>query len=516
MVDLARLVSRASAAYRNDVAVVDGTLQRTFGEVEDRSNRLANVFGGLVARAGARVALLMSNCAQFVESDLAILKAGLVKVPINPRLTESEREHILRHSGAELVVFAPEHAAFVAAMRDRVPTLRQAVALGPCDLDVPAYEELLTAASAREPRLTIDPDAPSFILYTSGTTGRPKGAVSTFRSRLAATVHMLADELDVREGDGMVHVGHLSHGSGSKILAFYLRGARNIVVPKFDPEAFFDVVARERGTGSFMVPTMLGLLCDSPARQGKDIGSLRTVSYGGAPIAPALLRRAVETFGPIFVQVYGSCEAPHPVTVMRKDEHVRYLGDDKHLSSLGREATAVEVRLVNAEGEEVAEGTAGEILIRGGNVMQGYWNDPGATADVFRGDFYRSGDAAVRGDDGYLYMVDRVRDLIITGGLNVYPAEVEAALLSHPAIAEAAVIGVPDEVWGENVKAFVSLRPGMTCTADELIEHSRKRLAGYKKPKSVEFLATLPKGSTGKILKREIREKYWAGRSRAV
>jgi acyl-CoA synthetase (AMP-forming)/AMP-acid ligase II len=517
MIDLAVLVDRAAVRYADLPAVVDGDRTFTFREINRRANRLANALHHLSGQEPGRVSLLLPNCAEMVESDLALIKAGKTKVPINVRLVDAEREHVLRDSGAETVIFDAHYAPWVAEVSGRLPELRHLIAVGGNVEAAHSYDSLLASASDRSPRAVVAPDDPNFILYTSGTTGRPKGAVATNRSRLAATTSMLLDELDAKPGDGMVHIGSMAHGSGSKTLAYFLRGARNLPVRKFEPDRFLDLVERENATGTFVVPTMIAMLVDALREQGATPpASLRTISYGGAPITPARLSEALDVFGNVFVQVYGSCEAPHPVMVLDKDAH-RVTSDQFHrLGSVGRETTLCEVKLAGVDGEEVTPGDPGEMWVRGPNVMREYWRNEEATASALVDGWYRTGDVARRDDDGFLYIVDRIRDMIITGGLNVYPAEVEAAIARHEAVADVAVIGVPDEQWGESVKALIVLRQGATSGEEELLEHCRVHLAGYKKPKSIDFVEGLPKGSTGKTLKRELRAPYWEGHVRAV
>jgi acyl-CoA synthetase (AMP-forming)/AMP-acid ligase II len=510
------LIERAAAWHADRVAVVDPTRSLTFREVDRRANRLANALLSFEPTPGARVALLMPNRAEFVEADFAIAKAGKVKLPINTRLSDAEREYLIENSGADTLVFDVRFAEFVEEARARLPALRHLVAIGGGASGAEDYEALLAKASDTAPSIQRDDESPSFLLYTSGTTGRPKGATSTQRSRRAATLSMLAEEIEADPGDAMVHVGAVAHGSGSKILAYFLRGARNILVPRWDPEAFLELVARERATGSFMVPTMMSALAEASRHSKADWSSLRAISYGGAPIAPAKLEEVIDRLGQVFVQVYGSCEAPHPLTVLPRAEHRVPKGKEARLASIGRETAQTELRLVDEAGNPVAPGEKGEMWVRGGHLMSGYWANPEATAEAFEGDWYRTGDVAYRDEDGYYYVVDRARDMVISGGLNVYPAEVEACLHRHPAVLETAVIGVPDEEWGESVKAVVVVRPGMSLSEAEVIEHCREHLAGYKKPRSVDFVVELPKGSTGKILKRDLRAPYWEGRERRV
>ncbi|MCU1375827.1 MAG: AMP-dependent synthetase and ligase [Actinomycetia bacterium] len=515
MTPIPETIALAAASFGSAVAVSDGTHELSFAEVDARSNRLANALLALSPAHGARVAILTPNRLESVELDFAIAKAGKVRVPVNTRLSTEERAYILQDSGAEALVFDATEAPFVAAVKERLG-LAHVIAMG---ADVPgalSYDRLVSEADDAMPRVPLEADDASFILYTSGTTGRPKGATATQASRWAATRNMLEDEIDARPGDAMVHVGSMAHGSGSKVLAYFMCGARNIAVAKFDANGFLDLVERERATASFLVPTMISMLLEARRTNTADLSSLKTITYGGAPIAPAVLREALTVFGNVFVQVYGSCEAPHPVLVLRPEDHVVGPGDEVRLSSVGRVTSGCEVMVADADGNQVPTGTKGEMWIRGANVMCGYWENPVATSEVMVDGWYRTGDVATCNDEGYFHIVDRERDMIISGGLNVYPAEVEAALHAHPAVLECAVFGVPDSAWGEAVQAAVVLREGAEVTEVDLIDHCREVLAGYKKPRSVAFLPELPKGPTGKILKRALRDPYWAGEARAV
>lgn len=506
------LVTRAAAWFGERPAVVDGNRTASFADVDRRSNRLANALMGLGGGVGTRVAMLTPNRLESVEIDFGIAKSGRVRVPLNTRLTVDEQAFVVSDAGAEVLVFDAAEEDAAEQLRALCPDLRQLVRMGPGRLGLD-YEDALAGASAAPPGVALDPAAPSFLLYTSGTTGRPKGATATNRSRLAATANMLADEIDPHPGDGMVHVGSMAHGSGSKVLAHFVRGSRNLPVRAWDPQGFLALLARERATHSFLVPTMIAALTDAAPADPRGRESLRAITYGGSPIAPIRLEEAIERFGPRFVQVYGSCEAPHPVLVLPPHEHAR---PGPHLASAGREVLAVRTRLVGPDGADVAEGEPGELWVRGPNVMTGYWGRPDADREVFQDGWYRTGDVVRRGDGGYLTVVDRLREMIISGGYNVYPAEVEAALARHPGLSEVAVIGVPDERWGEAVKAVVVARAGAAPTEREIVEHCAAVLAGYKKPRSVDFVDALPKGATGKIAKRVLREPYWAGRERHV
>lgn len=514
MISIPYVIARAARTYGDAVAVTDGRRSLSFRDVDERSNRLANGLLALSSEPSGRVAILTPNRLESVELDFAIAKAGKVRVPVNTRLSTDERAYILENSAAETLLFDSGEAEFVAAVRDRVPRCTF-VAVGAVTEGTVHYDALRADGRAVDPGVVLRPEDPSFILYTSGTTGRPKGATATQASRWAATVSMLTDEIDAVPGDGMVHVGSMAHGSGSKVLAYFLRGARNIAVAKWDADAFIDLVSRERATASFLVPTMISMLVEARrVNRHADLSTLKTLSYGGAPIAPALLRDALDELGNVFVQVYGSCEAPHPVLVLSRADHVD--ADDARLGSVGREVTACQVTIADEDGGAVAPGDKGEMWIKGDNVMRGYWDNPEATAAVMVDGWYRTGDIATQDGDGFFTIVDRERDMIISGGLNVYPAEVEAALHRHPAVLECAVFGVPDPRWGEAVTAAVVVRAGAVVTESDLVEHCRHLVAGYKKPQRIEFHAQLPKGATGKILKRSLRDPHWVGQSRAV
>jgi acyl-CoA synthetase (AMP-forming)/AMP-acid ligase II len=509
MPGLASKVHRAARWYSDSVAVVDGNRRVTFTELERRSNRLANALIGLGEDTGGHVSLLLPNSVEYVEADLALVKAGKAKVPVNVRLSADERAYVIGNCEADTLITDAAGLASVADARDDLPRLRNVLVVGGSAEGERGYEDTLARASDRAPGLAEDPEAPSVILYTSGTTGRPKGAVASFRSRWLTMVNMMMCELGAVPGDGMVHAGSMAHGSGSKTLAFFLSGARNLPMAKFDGEKFVDLVTRERATHTFLVPTMIASIIDA-LEAGAERPPLKTLSYGGAPIAESLLRKALDRLGPVLFQVYGSCEAPHPITVLSKADHADLR--DGRAASIGREALGSEV-VVGAPGEEVEEG---ELLVGGATAMTGYWNNPEATEAAFVDGYYRTGDVARRDADGYLYILDRRREMIISGGLNVYPAEVERVLNEHPGVGEVAVIGVPDERWGETVMAVIVPAPGSEASEEALLDHCRDRMAGYKKPKTVRFVDDLPKGSTGKILKRELREEFWAGRERMV
>jgi acyl-CoA synthetase (AMP-forming)/AMP-acid ligase II len=495
---IADLVERASDRFAPRVAIVDGERSLTFAEVGVRSARLANVLLDLAPERGTRVAVLLMNRLEVVEVDFAIARAGKVKAPINPRLSNDERQFMIANCGAEIVVTEGSDFERVEAIRAELPMLRHVLNVD----DHSTYADLMERAGSSRPDVVIELDQPSMILHTSGTTGRPKGATTTQRARVLSAVNMLLDEFMPSEDDGMVHAAPMSHGSGSKILPFYTRGARSITLSRFDPDLFFKAVTTQGGTSTFLVPTMIRMLLDAPTRQNYDLSTLRNITYGGAAMPMALAEEALAAFGPILTQVYGSCEAPHPVTSLSSVDHLS--SGHGHLSSAGHATNGVQLRIVDSSGDDVEPGEPGELLIRGDHLMSGYWNDDKATSEAFVDGWYRSGDVATLSPMGFVSIVGREREMLISGGFNVYPAEVEAALHRHPSISEAAVFGVPDELWGEVVGAAIVVREGHELSQDDVTNHSRAILADYKLPRRVFFVDSLPKGNTGKVLKQEL------------
>ena len=520
MNQLADMISRAGFYYADKVAVVSDHQRFTFAQVNARANQLTRALMDIGVEKGDRVGVLLPNCSQFIETDFALIKGGFVRLPVNPRLKPAEYAYMLNNAGAATLVLGAGFAEDIAALRPELTSIRHYIQVG--GDGVPdfalAYETLVSGANDADIGVDVEESDPYQILYTSGTTGKPKGAVTTFRSRLSTLATVLIDEMPVHPDDALLSVAPLAHGGGTKILPHFVRGAKNVLLPRFDLETFCKTIAEERITTVWMVPTMITMLLEYPDREKYDFSSLKSVVYAAAPMPEATLRRALSAFGNIFVQVYGLSEAPNPVLLLPKADHMVDGNDDqvRRLQSAGREVFGVRVRVINAEGGDITPGEIGEIIIQGHNIMTEYWNLPEATAETIKDGWLYTGDMATVDKAGYVFIVDRRKDMIISGGFNVYPREIEEEIYKHPAVLEAAVIGVPDERWGESVKAVVSRRPGMELTAEELMTSIEDRISGYKKPKSVEFMDELPKGPNGKILKREIKDRYWAGYNRMV
>lgn len=510
-VPIQRLVERALRTYARRTAIVDGDRRATYADLDVRSARAANALLAAGAGADRPVALYLPNCAEFVEADVAAQRAGITRVGIGDRLSGEEARFILEHARACVLITTP-------ALRERLELPGQSdVAVWVVGDGGPqGYETALASGAPTLSVAPVGPDHPSFVLYTSGTTGRPKGAAHTHGSRTAGLVNMCASgELALDTQSVFLHAGPLTHGSGSKLMAVLANGGTNVVMPKFDLGAFAQLAARERATHTFLVPTMLQRLLDADPAVHDAVRGLRQISFGGSPIAPVTFRRAVERFGPILTQVYGTSEAPHPLTLLKPADYAQGL-DDALLQSAGRPTALTELKIAGDDGSELSVGQAGEVLVRAPQIMRGYWRDPEASAKVLDAEgWYATGDVAAVDEDGFVTFRDRKRDLIISGGLNVYPSEVERVLAEHPGIRQVAVVGAPDEEWGEIVVAFVvPSDPGLS--AEHVVEWSRSHLAGYKKPRRVILRDQLPMGATSKVLKRRLKEELWAGQERLV
>ncbi|MEO8080860.1 MAG: AMP-binding protein [Caldimonas sp.] len=509
---LADLIARAGRQYSGRDAVIGARRTMTFAEVDDESSRLARWLSATLGLGkGERVAILLGNCPEFVVADFALVKAGLIRVPVNPRYARAEVEFILAHSGAAVLVTDAERAGTLAGINEAAPALKRVLVADAGEASVPpgtiGWGEAQRGAAPGDFFVDTD-DADGYMIgYTSGTTGRPKGALTTVGARWANIFNCYANEMFVTTADTMLHVASLAHGSGTKVLPLFARGAKNVMLAKFSPAEFFRLVEAHRVTISWMVPTLVAMLTDSPERQLFDVSSLQTVIYGGAPMPEPVLERALAAFGPIFVQIYGLTEAPHPDLVLGKLEHLinPATGGRRAAGATGRAAVGVQLRLVDTAGRDVPIGEPGEIVVAGAHVMSGYWNDAAATAETLIGGWCHTGDIARVDTEGFFRIVDRKKEMIISGGYNIYPREVEDVLYRHADVEECAVVGMPDELWGETVHAFIVPVPGHTVAGDDMAAFCARELAGYKKPRSVTTLSELPKTANGKIDKKALR-----------
>ncbi|MGH3319982.1 MAG: class I adenylate-forming enzyme family protein [Streptosporangiaceae bacterium] len=509
------LVRRGAVRYGTRTAVIFGDQSLSFRAVDDAANRMAHVIGGLGIRPGDRVALLVNNGLWSIPVDFACLKAGVARVPLNARLSADEHERMLAETGARLLVYSADLDERALELAGRVDGLRLAC-LGPPERpdDVDLFDAMKDA-SAADPLLPAGPDDVILIIYTSGTTGQLKAAQHTQASYAAIAANILANLVSPRRGDVMLHAASLIHASGTFVLPYWLHGAVSAVLTGFDPGAYLDAIQEYRATAVNLVPTMLAMLFASGEAQRTDVSSLDTIVYGASPMPRPVIDEAMESWGPRFVQYYGQTEAPLCLTVLDKSDHLDP-DRDTLLGSCGH--PVVDAELVVADGGgPVPTGEIGEIRVRAPFGMAGYYNAPELNAETLTGDgWIRTRDLARFDERGYLHLVDRTSDMIVTGGYNVYPREVEDALMAHPGVAECAVVGAPDPTWVEAVTAFVVLAPGRAVGEEELRGAVRAGLAAYKVPKRIHVVDAIPKSAVGKILRRALRDPLWAGRERSI
>ncbi|MGE0138937.1 MAG: class I adenylate-forming enzyme family protein [Ilumatobacteraceae bacterium] len=491
---------RALTVAPDEIAVVSGDHRLTYAQTWDRCCRLAGALFGLGLQPGDRVAIVAANSHRYLEAYYAVPAAGLVLVPLNARWSGPELRYALADSQTRVLITDRESS-------DLADVVEHIVQLPD------AYEALIDGAPLHDLGVGVHENDLAGLFYTGGTTGASKGVMLTHRNLIANAQNMQAVGRLTAEDSWLV-VAPLFHAAGTvAALATVWVAGRHVVLGAFDPAAALDLIERERVTTTLAVPTMLAAITDEQLARPRDVSSMRMLSHGGAPCATEVLRRTARAFpGAELIHLYGATEtAPIATTFPHEERHLETdLG-----RSCGQPAVGVDVKVVDADGKDVGPGTVGEIVIRGPNVMQGYWNKPEQTEAALHDGWYRSGDLGYADERSFVFLVDRAKDMIVTGAENVYSTEVEEALYTHPAIAEAAVFGVPDERWGEAVYAMVVLRE--PATAEELQQHCRERIAGYKVPKQIVISDDpLPKSGAGKILKREIREPYWQGRTARV
>ncbi|PBC47175.1 class I adenylate-forming enzyme family protein [Rhodococcus sp. ACPA1] len=498
---IAQLLADAARRDPDAIAWKYADREASYSQFVLQISALADRLRELGLTPGDRVLLCVPNRPELLTVLWATLWAGMVTVPLNSHLHRDEVRYALNDSGARAILVSSETASVL----DNIDTTDAGIAVLHAEgliesLLLPRYPQMPAEAA---------PTDPAWLFYTSGTTGRPKGATLTHRNLLAMTLHYLADVDSVERGSVFVHAAPLTHGSGLYMLPALARGATNVIYsePSFDAAKFLDLIEREKVThAAFLAPTMLRRLITSSGRAPREGSTLRSIVVGGAPMYRADLSVAIEAFGPIITQIYGQGEAPMSITVMPASELVGKEGRGRaERGACGRPFTGVQVRVVDDRDESAPENQDGEVWVQGDVVMRGYWENPEATHKTVHDGWLRTGDIGHLDANGYLYLTDRAKDVIITGGSNVYPREVEEALLTHPAVREVAVIGTPDPEWGESIRAFVVPEDGITVNEQELIAHVRDRLASFKKPRSIEFRTELPKNATGKILKRQLK-----------
>ena len=501
--NLAALLFDVARRLLQQPAVSDERHSWNYGEFAERVARLA---GGLRARGlapGDRVLLSLENCGEFFELLFGCWAAGLCAVPANARLHPREVEYIAENSGARLLVATAGLAEPLGPLAGAVDSLAEVISTRTAD-----YDSLLTSAPPLRPEPG-DPTDRAWLFYTSGTTGRPKGAVLSHRNLLFMSQCYYADIDRVDERDAHVLAAPVSHGAGLYALPFVLKGAHQLVLPHFDVADILQVIRRHPRVSMFAAPTMLTRLADAPETGGADLTNLKTIYYGGGPMYVSDLEKALGLFGPRLYQLFGQGESPMTITGLSKRLHADTADPRwrERLGSCGVPRTGVLVRVVDDNDDEMPPGEVGEVVTRSDGVMEGYWENPAANAETMRGGWLHTGDLGSMDEDGFLTLRDRSKDMIISGGSNIYPREIEEVLLRHPDLVEAAIVGRPHPDWGEEVVAFVVTKPGVAVERAALDRLCLDHIARFKRPREYRFVDSLPKNNYGKVLKTELRQK---------
>jgi acyl-CoA synthetase (AMP-forming)/AMP-acid ligase II len=524
---LTEILPRAVSSYPEKTGVVCGGTRLTYAQVGARVGALTAALQSFAIKPGDRLGLLHKNCHRVLETYFAAVHAGAVLVPLNYRLTAKDLAFIIDDTETRLMIADTEFAdlAGSAAKQSRRGCRIIWSRNKDCDeVTLPGdyYEEVVKNGIRGElPVPNASETDAANLYYTSGTTGRQKGVILTQKNIYSHALGTIAD-LKLHDGDVWVHIAPMFHLADAwAIWAITWVGGRHVMVGKFAAPEVLRLLVEQAITITNLIPTMLNDLVHCPDAEAYDYPSLRLLMSGGAPISPSLVQRLVNTFHCEYVQTYGLTETSPYLTFSLLKEHLNVLSEEERMryrSMTGRAALGVELRVVDEFNQDVQRDnqTVGEIIARGDRVTPGYWKLPDATEEAFCDGWFRTGDLATIDSEGYLNIVDRKKDAIVTGGEVVYSTEVENALYEHPAVLEAAVVGIPDERWGEAIKAVVVLKPGQSLTAEALIAHCQGRLARFKCPRSVDFIAALPRTGSGKIAKKEIRDPYWAGQTKRV
>jgi acyl-CoA synthetase (AMP-forming)/AMP-acid ligase II len=510
--NVAAMIEWSARRNAERVAFADESGERTYATVNGRANAIGNALIALGVAKGDRVGVLVGNQVEYPEAEFGIVKAGAVRVPM-----------LITSSSQEIVSFLElSDAAVVIASEQGLPQLREAVAavgrpvtviaIGDAEPGEVSYEAMILAASSELPAVDLDEDDPYAVRFTGGTTGMPKGILMDHRCMTHVIDNMLLN-WQIPEGEVVCHFHPLSHAAGKVMYTWWMRGARQVIMPAFNFQAdeLLATIERERVNSLFMIPTALNVLLDSPRLAEFDTSSLRMVIYGGAPIPVRRIEEGLEAFGPVFFQIYGCSESPNVLTTLLPEDHVFAPGSKppRRIGSAGRVGFGVEVRVVDADGNQCAPGEVGEIISRGPHNMARYWKNDALTAERVKDGWVYTRDMGSFDEDGYLYVVDRKDDVIITGGFNVWPAEIEDVLCAFDGVAEAGVFGAPDDKWGEAVTAVVVPKQGAELDPSALGEMARESLTPYKRPKRIILRhEPIPKSPVHKPLRRKLRDEY--------
>ncbi|MCL1962380.1 MAG: AMP-binding protein [Desulfovibrionaceae bacterium] len=496
--NFANIIFNNLAATDDTVALIDERRRVTFKELRARVSRLATGLRHHGVCQGDRIAILMGTRIEYVEIYLATAAIGVIAMPLNTRLTAREHVLLMQDGQPKMLLADSEWIAAAKEMRAGIPSLEAIIALDAASSGNLSYDELLAKNNQSSLPLDLAPDDPAVLLYTSGTTSGPKGTILTHRN-LISDIAQYQQFVGIQKDSVNLQVSPLYHAANIFTYVHLLAGGTTVFMPKVTPDAIFNAIEKHRVNFMFTVPTVLYSMLDAPDRPQRDLSSLQTLEYGAAAIVGPRLVSALEILGDRLLHAFGMTEVTSHASMLGKIDH------RTHPGSIGRPLSGVQMRIVDDTGQPLGAEEIGELEVKGDNVTPGYWRNPTATADAFHDGWLATGDLARRDADGYYYIVGRKKDLIISGGVNIHPADIENVIAEHPAIAEIAVFGIPDPHWGESVVAAVALREGMDFDADELRNFVRQRLGGFKVPKEVRIMDTLPRTGTGKLLKRELR-----------
>lgn len=515
---VADLYDRCVRRYGPRTAVTCGDTSLTYDQIGDSAQALQAALETIGVQPGARVAFLMANCAEYVFCEYAVARCGASRTPLAVLLAPEDHVYMVNFAACTTLIYHHDYVERVLAMQPQLTTVRHYICVGggapPGHL---ALDDLLARGAEPRPAAAIDPEDIAGIYFTGGTTGRPKGVMLSHRAWIY-TYLIETLEFDIGWGETFVFATPLTHAGGCLLLPVLLRGGRCVVLDHFEPDLLAAAVEREHASATLLVPTMIYRLLDHPGLDRYDLSSLRNILYGASVIAPERLAQAIDRFGPIFTQFFGQTEAPMALTVLTRRDLIGMTHDRRPeiLASAGRATFGTEIRLVDDDGADVAPGAPGEVVAKASNLMSGYLNDPGATAEAVRDGWLHTGDIGRLDARGFLSIIDRKKDMIVSGGFNIYPREIEDVLFTHPDVLQAAVVGAPSEAWGEEARAIVVLRGGRKVSEADLIAYVKARKGSLVAPKSVEFWPAIPLSNLGKVDKREIRARCWAGHDRKI
>jgi len=507
--------------FGDRVALTFNDQSCTYREMGEKANCFLNALQQLGLTKGDRIAFLMANCPEYVFCEYAVAKSGCIRVPLAVLLSSNDHTYMMNQAECSTLIYHERMAERVKEMIPRLETVKTFICVtrDPSTL-MEGHLDFNSLVQNQTPKIQpvrIDPEDLVGIYYTGGTTGKPKGVMLSHR---AWVYTVLIEMLEFGFGweETFLFPTPLTHAGGCLMLPVLLRGGRCVIIDHFDPGLFLETVEKEKVTMSFLVPTMIYVLLDYPDLNKYDLRSLRNVIYGASAIAPERLKQAINTFGPIFTQLFGQTEAPMTISALSKEEHV--VADPeremKIFSSAGRPCFHAEIKLLDEQGQEVQRGKSGEVVVRCSNMMHGYFKNPQATSETIQEGWLYTGDIAKQDEEGFLYIVDRKKDMIVSGGFNIFPREIEDVLFEHPSVKGAAAIGVPHEKWGEEVKAIVVLHEGHSVTSEELIRFVKERKGSLMAPKTIEFWDAIPLTNLGKVDKKAIRARFWEGKARLV